>query len=43
MQDRCGYADFVCCERRLIIELVGGQHAENPEDKQRDCAVPVIA
>ena len=30
------YVDFVCCERRLIIELDGGQHSERPEDRQRD-------
>jgi very-short-patch-repair endonuclease len=30
-------ADFVCCERRLIIELDGGQHAEQAAyDQQRD-------
>jgi very-short-patch-repair endonuclease len=30
------YVDFVCRERRLIIELDGGQHSESPEDRQRD-------
>ena len=30
------YVDFVCRERRLIIELDGGQHAESPEDRHRD-------
>jgi very-short-patch-repair endonuclease len=25
------YADFVCRERRLIVELDGGQHADNPK------------
>jgi very-short-patch-repair endonuclease/SAM-dependent methyltransferase len=30
------YADFVCRERRLIIELDGGQHSECSEDRQRD-------
>ena len=30
------YADFVCRERRLIVELDGGQHADNPEDRRRD-------
>jgi very-short-patch-repair endonuclease len=29
-------ADFVCLERRLIIEADGGQHAENPHDLRRD-------
>jgi len=32
----CYYVDFVCRERRLIIELDGGQHSERPEDGQRD-------
>ena len=30
------YVDFVCRERRLIVELDGGQHSERPEDKRRD-------
>jgi very-short-patch-repair endonuclease len=30
------YVDFVCRERRLSIELDGGQHSERPEDGQRD-------
>jgi very-short-patch-repair endonuclease len=30
------YADFVCRERRLIIELDGGQHTERTKDRQRD-------
>jgi very-short-patch-repair endonuclease len=30
------YVDFVCCERRLVVELDGGQHAESPNDTQRD-------
>jgi very-short-patch-repair endonuclease len=30
------YVDFVCRERRLIIELDGGQHSERSADKQRD-------
>jgi very-short-patch-repair endonuclease len=29
-------ADFVCRERRLIIELDGGQHADNERDRVRD-------
>jgi very-short-patch-repair endonuclease len=28
--------DLVCRERRLIVELDGGQHAESREDRQRD-------
>ena len=30
------YVDFVCRERRLIIELDGGQHSERAEDRRRD-------
>ncbi|KAF1713249.1 DNA methyltransferase [Pseudoxanthomonas sangjuensis] len=29
-------ADFVCLERRLIVELDGGQHAGDPRDETRD-------
>ena len=33
----CYVVDFVCLEEKLIIELDGGQHAENVEyDQQRD-------
>jgi very-short-patch-repair endonuclease len=28
--------DFICVERKIIIELDGGQHAENKSDKIRD-------
>jgi very-short-patch-repair endonuclease len=28
--------DFVCFENRLIIEIDGGQHAENEKDLERD-------
>jgi very-short-patch-repair endonuclease len=28
--------DFICRERRLIIEVDGGQHAIDPRDKGRD-------
>lgn len=28
-------ADFLCWERKLIIEVDGGQHAENADDVQR--------
>jgi len=30
------YVDFVCRDRQLIVELDGGQHADRPEDGQRD-------
>jgi very-short-patch-repair endonuclease len=33
------YADFVCRERRLIVELDGGQHADSPADRRRDRAL----
>ena len=36
------YVDFVCRERRLIIELDGGQHAESPEDRRRDRALRAL-
>jgi len=29
-------ADFVCFEKRLIIEVDGGQHADSVRDKNRD-------
>jgi very-short-patch-repair endonuclease len=29
-------ADFTCLARRLIVEVDGGQHAENPNDQRRD-------
>ena len=29
------YADFVCLEESLIIEIDGGQHCENKEDEVR--------
>ncbi len=28
--------DFICLEKRLIIELDGGQHCENKRDKARN-------
>jgi very-short-patch-repair endonuclease/SAM-dependent methyltransferase len=30
------YVDFVCRERRLVVEVDGGQHAENAKDRERD-------
>ena len=29
-------ADFVCLEARLIVEVDGGQHADNAYDRERD-------
>ena len=31
--------DFVCREKRLIIEVDGGQHADNPRDLTRDATL----
>jgi very-short-patch-repair endonuclease len=28
--------DFICREKRLIIEVDGGQHAESEKDRERD-------
>ena len=28
--------DFVCFEAKLIVEVDGGQHADNPNDAKRD-------
>jgi very-short-patch-repair endonuclease len=28
--------DFVCRDRRLIVEVDGGQHADNSSDRERD-------
>lgn len=28
--------DFVCFERKIIVEVDGGQHLDSPEDKERD-------
>jgi len=30
------YVDFVCREHRLIVEVDGGQHADNSGDRERD-------
>lgn len=34
--DNVYIVDFVCLEKRLIIECDGGQHSENTKDKERD-------
>jgi very-short-patch-repair endonuclease len=31
--------DFVCREKRLVIEVDGGQHSENARDRVRDLAL----
>ena len=36
------FGDFVCRERRVIVELDGGQHAESPADKRRDAALAAL-
>ncbi|MGB2579180.1 very-short-patch-repair endonuclease [Elusimicrobium simillimum] len=28
--------DFICIDKRLIVEVDGGQHCESEKDKQRD-------
>lgn len=28
--------DFVCLEKKLVVEVDGGQHADSPEDRVRD-------
>jgi very-short-patch-repair endonuclease len=28
--------DFVCFERRIVVEVDGGQHGDSPSDKTRD-------
>lgn len=30
------YADFLCRERRVIVEVDGGQHADSESDRKRD-------
>ncbi|HVH77122.1 MAG TPA: DUF559 domain-containing protein [Stellaceae bacterium] len=30
------YADFICRERHVVVELDGGQHAESADDRRRD-------
>jgi very-short-patch-repair endonuclease len=30
------FADFVCFDARLVIEVDGGQHADSMSDKRRD-------
>lgn len=34
--DNVYIVDFVCLEKRLLIECDGGQHSENAKDKERD-------
>jgi very-short-patch-repair endonuclease len=31
--------DFVCYDRRLVVEADGGQHANSPRDRERDAAL----
>jgi very-short-patch-repair endonuclease len=31
--------DFVCLERRLVIEIDGGQHADSKRDEKRDAVL----
>jgi very-short-patch-repair endonuclease len=36
------YVDFVCRERRLIVEVDGGQHSELREDRLRDSELQAL-
>src|SRR3954454_7363945 len=36
------YVDFVCREPRLIVEVDGGQHADNPADRKRDAFLSAL-
>jgi very-short-patch-repair endonuclease len=33
------FVDFICRERHLVIEVDGGQHAENAADAERDAVL----
>jgi very-short-patch-repair endonuclease len=33
--------DFVCFDRKLVIEVDGGQHADSLSDKTRDAALKI--
>jgi very-short-patch-repair endonuclease len=33
------FADFACRNHRLVVELDGSQHADNPYDRRRDAAM----
>jgi very-short-patch-repair endonuclease len=36
------YADFVCREQRLVIEVDGGQHADSASDRRRDALLTTL-
>src|ERR1700730_9562032 len=36
------YADFVCREQRLVIEVDGGQHADSASDRRRDAFLTTL-
>jgi len=36
------FADFVCQDRKLIVELDGGQHSESEYDKARDTGLQSV-
>ena len=36
-------ADFICRDRKLIIEVDGGQHSDNPHDIRRDAFLAATA
>ena len=40
-QEAVGFyvVDFVCREKKLVIDVDGGQHADNPKDRTRDATL----
>jgi very-short-patch-repair endonuclease len=36
------YVDFVCREQRLVVEVDGGQHADNAADRERDAELNAL-
>src|SRR5262245_58002501 len=36
------YVDFVCRDRRVVIECDGGQHADSEHDRQRDAYLAAL-
>jgi very-short-patch-repair endonuclease len=36
------YSDFVCRDRKLIVEVDGGRHAERASDRQRDSGLTAL-
>jgi very-short-patch-repair endonuclease len=36
------YVDFLCRERRIVIEVDGGQHADSAADRERDAELNAL-